>query len=134
MTITIERNQKIQSLQIIDYIYLYMHVCMFVRMYQSLTRAIHGKVAKNVINSNIYIYIYIVSYIKSLDPKQVTNCSGLQLESFASQTTKLGKRINCMLQTVHLFIGSRITCMFEFGLNGSSEILHLDIPVSRQMI
>ena len=37
----------------------------------------HGKAAKNEINS-IYIYIYI------LDPKQVTNCQALQLESFAN--------------------------------------------------
>ena len=73
----------------------------------------HGKAAKNEINS-IYIYIYI------LDPKQVTNCQALQLESFANQTTKLGKRINCMLQTIQLFIVIKITCMFEFGLNGSS--------------
>ena len=55
----------------------------------------HEKTAKNEINSkNIYIYIYI------LDPKQVTNCQALQLESFANYTTKLGKRINCMLRTV----------------------------------
>ena len=27
---------------------------------------------------------YIASYIKLLDPKQVTNCQALQLESFAS--------------------------------------------------
>ena len=29
MTITIERNQKIQSLQIINNIYIYMYVCMY---------------------------------------------------------------------------------------------------------
>ena len=45
-----------------------------------------------------YIYIYI--YIYMLDPKQVTNCQALQLESFANYTTKLGKRINCMLRIV----------------------------------
>ena len=88
----------------------------------------HGKAAKNEINSNIYIYIYI------LDPKQVTICQALQLESFANQTTKLDKRINCMLQTVQLFIGSKITCMFEFGLMDQVQILHLDIPVLGQMI
>ena len=56
----------------------------------------HEKTTKNEINSKkkIYIYIYI------LDPKQVTNCQALQLESFANYTTKLGKRINCMLLTV----------------------------------
>ena len=54
----------------------------------------HEKAAKNEINSKKKIYIYI------LDPKQVTNCQALQLESFANYTTKLGKRINCMLLTV----------------------------------
>ena len=42
----------------------------------------HGKAAKNEINSKkkkkIYIYMYI------LDPKQVTICQALQLESFAN--------------------------------------------------
>ena len=67
----------------------------------------HEKAAKNEINSKkkyiyiyIYVFIYIFIYIYLLDPKQVTNCQALQLESFANYTTKLGKRINCMLRTV----------------------------------
>ena len=38
MTITIERNQKIQSLQIINNIYIYIYIYMYVCMYDYTTK------------------------------------------------------------------------------------------------
>ena len=52
MTITIERNQKIQSLQIIDNIYIYIYICIYIYIYDYTTEKYKRKMCYHQKNNS----------------------------------------------------------------------------------